>query len=439
VPNIFILHSGLRGITNACLEIAKRLELDGHVVYSSSIRSSEKEVTSNQLNYIHTQALKFDYLNHSNLKFFVTAVFSKKAFFEKLIDEINFPSFEKIIKDKKIDLLLVDMELHEYIIYAQYSKVPLVLLNQFFPSLNNVLPISSKAIPKSGAQHSLLWIKSIIINIIKTLGKSLTTLGLNRRQFILYLAKKLNYNRSKLKSFIFPMPFLHMDIPVVSLTHPQLEFRQPVDKLLHYTYPMVCENRIEPVSNSFEIEFEQLLEIKSNEQKKLIVVTQSTMKGKTNKFLPKLIEALSQLDKCISIISMGDQFENFRDYRSHRNIYLYKSIPQLKVFKHADLSINHGGIHTINECIHFNLPMLIFSGNRYDQNGNAARVKKHGCGISHFSNNLSTEFMTSEINTLLNDPKYKKRLEELNTSYKKSKDHKVFENYIREKLEDIRI
>ncbi|MBV7332993.1 hypothetical protein KFU94_33145 [Chloroflexi bacterium TSY] len=43
------------------------------------------------------------------------------------------------------------------------------------------------------------------------------------------------------------------------------------------------------------------------------------------------------------------------------NVKAFSSVPQLDVLRHADLMLCHGGITTINECIFFGVPMIVYS------------------------------------------------------------------------------
>jgi len=95
------------------------------------------------------------------------------------------------------------------------------------------------------------------------------------------------------------------------------------------------------------------------------------------------------------------------------NVHVFGWIPQLKVLANADLSINHGGIHTINECVHFEVPMLVYSGKRSDQNGCAARVHYHQVGIMADKDKDESSHIRANIKEVLNQPIYRQNIKSL--------------------------
>ena len=110
-----------------------------------------------------------------------------------------------------------------------------------------------------------------------------------------------------------------------------------------------------------------------------------------------------------------------------KNVLLYSWLPQLKVLDHADCSINHGGIHTINECIHFSVPMLVFSGKKYDQNGCAARVAYYGAGIVGDKDKESSVSIRDKIGEVLSNTEIAKKIQHLNQAYYKRKHETIGE------------
>jgi len=103
------------------------------------------------------------------------------------------------------------------------------------------------------------------------------------------------------------------------------------------------------------------------------------------------------------------------------NVHPFAWVPQLSVLEQADCSINHGGIHTINECIHFRVPMLIYSGKRYDQNGCAARIDFHGIGIAADKDEDDAIAIRQKIEQLLSQASYQEKMDQIHTHYQENK------------------
>ena len=194
---------------------------------------------------------------------------------------------------------------------------------------------------------------------------------------------------------------------------------------------MVYEDRQEEISSQFNDDFATVINNKIANNQKLIVATHTTMKGVSQSGLLNLLAALDQLNDIVSIVSVGNQYsENLRKDYIPRGIYIYRSIPQMKALREADLCIHHGGIHTINECIHYQTPMVILSGKKHDQNGCAVRVSHFGCGVSSCANENSVSEILSYIKEVMSNSAYHSKIDALNLSYKKAKEVNVFEKHI---------
>ena len=93
------------------------------------------------------------------------------------------------------------------------------------------------------------------------------------------------------------------------------------------------------------------------------------------------------------------------------NVYLTDFIPQVHVLKNANLMINHGG-GSINEAAYFGVPMFILPiNNKWDFNGNAARVVFHGLGLTAHLND-PIEKINGLIKKILFDVEFTRRANE---------------------------
>ena len=425
MSNILIIHTGLTGISNSCLALANRLQEDQHQVWISSIQDEKEKTEVNGLNYLEINPVEFDYKSNQGSQ-------SKQDYFDHLIKKLDFESFDTLLRTNNIDLVLIDMELHEYILYLDSIKFRFVLLCQFFAvwQSKTTLPLSSTQLPKSEFFNNSIWTYRRLLGRLKTAAKSIKTRGLSRRNFIFYIADKLQFDTSQLLSYQFPLPFTYSTFSTLVMTHPELEFKTQEFPHIDFVHPLVHINRQEQIDASLEAEFDNILKRLAEENKQLIVVTRSSMQKSNARVIPMLLQALQNIPNTISIISLGKWYDTFKDKSESPNVILYQRIPQLKLLNKAALSINHGGIHTINECIHYQVPMLIISGEQFDQNGNAARVDNYGCGISLPPNQVTKESITSTINQMLNTPTYQNKIEELHQTYIDAKSNRVLEKII---------
>lgn len=431
MSNILILHTGLEGMSNACLELAKRLESRGHTIHTATMRNKRDKIESNSLRYLDVKSVEINYIEDKSVfESIQTTIFSKKSFYDSLYARLNFADFQNTLKAIKIDLVLIDVELHEYISYCSAHKVPFLLITQWFSNWKSSknMPIQSCLTPQISWRNKVAWKYHGLKGVLKTYGHSIKTIGINRRSFLFYLNRRFNLNLKNLRSFHFPLPYSYKNIEAISLTHPSLEFSIEHDAPISYVYPMVFENRSESITDQFLSDYSFIKNEKQTKDLKLIISTHTTMKNAKIDGLSNLLNALVGIENAVSIVSVGDQYsEELRTKYFKRGVFIYKSIPQIKALSCADLCINHGGIHTINECIHFKVPMVVLSGNRHDQNGCAVRISEYGCGITTCKKNHTTADISKYINQVLSDSNYKSKIDDLYRSYQDAKNNKIAE------------
>ncbi|KAK5640036.1 hypothetical protein RI129_010847 [Pyrocoelia pectoralis] len=96
------------------------------------------------------------------------------------------------------------------------------------------------------------------------------------------------------------------------------------------------------------------------------------------------------------------------------NVFTSKWWPQRDLFNHPKIKlfITHGGIQSINEAIFAHVPLL---GVPYfaDQPANVQKMVTRGCGLFVDIENLDKEHFKRTILEVINNPRYKKKVEEL--------------------------
>ena len=205
----------------------------------------------------------------------------------------------------------------------------------------------------------------------------------NRRSVLKYYAKEIGFPVKALVASNFPSVYLHRWLPVLSMTIKELEFPFNPPSNISYIGAMVDESRNGGKSYPHVPgDLLEILEAGKRKGAKIIYCSLTTMKeGGDAQFIQKVIQAVGNQPGWIMIVSKGTNLMVDPSGTLPSNIHLFDWVPQLAVLRMADCSINHGGIHTIHECLHFRVPMIIYSGKRYDQNGNAARIAYRGLGI----------------------------------------------------------
>ena len=142
-------------------------------------------------------------------------------------------------------------------------------------------------------------------------------------------------------------------------------------------------------------------------------------------FLEKVITILRQEKDWLLILSLGRNLspDLFSELPENVNIFVW--VPQLEVLSHSDACINHAGINSINECLHYAVPMVIYSLKYTDENGNAARMAYHGLAITGDKDQDNIETVHANIKAVLIEPKYQKTVSRFNAIYQEYRHRKL--------------
>jgi UDP:flavonoid glycosyltransferase YjiC (YdhE family) len=301
------------------------------------------------------------------------------------------------------------------ILAAHKTKQKTILLSQWFNLIENyqVPIIQSLSNPKDKTDFSTDWAE------LKQQNREAERAQVSRKEALMEKAKQLGFPTKHWQQYTWPPPFVYVNFPTISLTLEQLDF-YPEYEWFHYVGQTIFVGRKSPVPQQFPTQY---FLSKKEKGSKIILVTVSTLKTAEVEFIELFCNiAKSHPDWEIIINSTAERIEK------PTNLHLYDFIPQLELLNIADLSINHGGINTINECIYFKVSMIIIPGNKHDQNGCAARCFYHGVAMQATPNNLESCILDSLNDDTLKDSidnfhqfhqeyQNSKRLEEIVSQY----------------------
>jgi UDP:flavonoid glycosyltransferase YjiC (YdhE family) len=246
----------------------------------------------------------------------------------------------------------------------------------------------------------------------------LRTAGTDRRSVLKKYARNIGFPMRYIPENYWPGPFTYHELPVISMTLEEMEFPHDKRPNLHYVGPMIAENRKDKAIDEATLtRLEAIFADQKVNDKSIICCTVSSFKAGDPDFLKRLVQAVASHPEWILIIGLGSKLTAEVLGQLPANVHAFSWIPQTRVLARAACSINHGGIHTINECIHFQVPMLIYSGKRSDQDGCAARVHYHGLGIMADKDLDDSTVMATKISRLLNDEDYRRRIAQMQQNY----------------------
>lgn len=446
MANIVCITTGLTGILHASFEMMARLEAAGHQVSCASPENVREKIRAQGFRYEQLPALSLE--PEPELPAFSGSMRKARRWWYKLrhrqerreqaLKKLELSGIREKLESFSADLLIIDIELHEYIFTAAAADQPFVLLSQWFslwkrPGLPYLL---HDTIPGRGwrghpVAMAFSWQQVYWQRRWMFAKKKWMSVGTDRRSTLLQAAEKLGFPKRLIRDNFWPGPFTYRKLPVISTTAWEMEFPYEKPQQLDYVGPMVFTERKDIHPNTADQKrLEGLLNRSRKKDEALIYCSVSSLKSGDRQFLKKVCRAVAKESKWTLILGLGgllasDQLEEIAD-----NIHAFSWVPQLKVLEKADCSINHGGIHTINECIHFQVPMLVYSGKRSDQNGCAARVVYHELGLSGDKDRDSVAIIQRKIRSVLTNDLYRFRMQRMHQHYLDYKAEAILEKTI---------
>ena len=418
----------------------RRLELAGHEVIAACPKAVGEKVQAQGFEYVQLLPVNYDPAPKvpnfqgltGKMKRFLYQIRHKKSRQKAAIAALGMNDFEQKLKEIQPDLLLLDVELHEHITTAVAKKWPTILLSQWFSLWHRkgLPPLLHDTIPDKGWRGSKVglwwtWWKLKRQRWWIFWKKKIRSGSTNRRAILQKYAAQVGFPKRYIRENYWPGPFVYGELPVLNMVAEELEFPHNVRPNSYYIGPMVFENRADIRSNStVEKQLEALFLEKKRANKKLIYCSVSTYRKGDTSFLKKLVEAVQNREDWLLVLGLGGQLDTHFLQPLPENVHAFAWIPQLKVLAEADLSINHGGIHTINECVYFGVPMLVYSGKRSDQNGCAARVHFHEIGVMADKDVDTVAAIEKRIEAFFLDEKYKNnvaKIQAISENYKTEK------------------
>ncbi len=424
MAKILIVTSGLTGIFNASSKLISVLREKGHSVTSAS---PNQDIITENLAFPHAylnplvQNSIINIPTDTNLKGIMGLIkkyISYRARRNEALLSIEPTDFLPLVESLTPDLIMIDIEMHEYIIQSYSSKIPILLLNQFFSvwSDGRLPDIQSDTIIGRGRSGTRIGIRIDFIKLLikrnyRAFKMSLLSGGVSRKEILVKMAKKWNFPLEFIGCNLWPGPFVYEKITVLNMTSEALDFPHKKRQNLKYIGPMVNLERkdSDPITNN-TYSLKEVFRKAKNSGFKIVYCSVGTMKVDDTGFLERVVAAMRELPTWILIISIGKFPEEQRFMNRTENVFTFSHVPQLEVLSRATIAIIHGGVHTINECMMLKVPMLAYSGKKSDQNGCTARLIYHGLAYAGDKDLDTSDDIRRKIIALSNDKNIKKEL-----------------------------
>lgn len=335
---------------------------------------------------------EFEYLSEYMIKnyraflgLFLKSLLSKDFFLERKNEFENaFRLTQKLIQEYKPTHVYVDQSLAEYYFFFKpfVPNITIVHTKVYSGKTQGIPPMTSNFVPQTGIlskmRISYLWFKELykqrfreVILRIAFLGKDETFLwkkhckkyGMNWRKEI-----DLKHSLNRGIKYVDNLVLLPRE-----LEFPQ--FKRP--EHVRFFEKLSSKNENAYYTSTYtDLKREYLL---GTDFKVIYMAFGTLAQGpKVTNFFNTVISIIEELSGTLLIISKGN---HTMELKEADNVFTFDYIPQLDVLQHTDLFITHGGLGSVKEAFHNNVPMLVVPMNKFiDQNGNAARVKANRLG-----------------------------------------------------------
>lgn len=442
MARILTVTSGLASIVYSSVELARRLAVAGHRVTFAGDPDARGLAEHHGLEFLPLAASRYqEFLE----------VDSRASVFERLRDlrgrrqrarqSMGVDGFAQVVRDLAPDLVLINGEMHEHIVTASSTGVPLALLNSFVSIWHNpgLPPPHHLARPGVGWKGTragawLLWLALRLQKWRGATARRARRLGCDRLSILGGLAREAGFDlRRETDNSQWLIPFTYRRLPVLSLHALEFEFPHRPPYRVQYLGPMILESRVDrPMAEEERAELDAVFggRRRARGERRLVFAGFGSVFTTDLALLRRLFGVLAERPHWDLVISLSDRISPADLGPLPERVHAFSWVPQTSVLRHTDVMVTHGGISTIDECVMNCVPTLVYCGFETDMGGTTARVVHHGIGIAGNREQDSTAVIRGHLDRLLHDPGFRDNLERLRRCYAAYAEDRVAERAV---------
>lgn len=148
---------------------------------------------------------------------------------------------------------------------------------------------------------------------------------------------------------------------------------------------------------------------------RVLYISMGTVLDHIEEFFNTCIEAFGDFDGIV-VIAAGEKADLAKINPSPDNFIISSYVPQLEVLRHADVFITHGGMNSVNEGIHFNVPLVVLPQDK-DQPMVAQRLTELQAGYRITKDQIHVQSLREAVQEVLSNPSYKEGVQKINQSF----------------------
>ena len=382
------------GHYNSCFVIADKLKSAGHRVlfcvgkdFELTVHKKGFETVNVCSRFINVD--KYELLNKGFL-FIVECFISLFTHYRLNILKKNVSDFMDIIRGINPDIVMLDAHLSFKTMVYHFLGVPVLSVETKPLSLYDpwVPPFTANMTPNSslfsGLHIQYLWNRLLMIRKFNLFLGKLFLFGQDYYSLHQKLSSYCNFSFRERVDLKRPFITGFKNIGILAMTPFCFDFPRKYDTDCYYAESRVDTNREDTACNNRY--FRIMEKIKLQPDRRLVYCSLGTVisgsESRYRIFFKKMKVLSERHPDFIFIMSVGMQYNITQLLPLPVNMYVFQWLPQLDILSRCDIMITHGGMNSISECIHQEVPMLVFPLSlQWDQPGNASRVVYHRLGL----------------------------------------------------------
>lgn len=295
---------------------------------------------------------------------------------------ISCRKYDRVFEKVKPNLIILDDQYAtKAFFYSRYS-IPIIRLQTKVNPMKHegIPPFQSHHVPSGGTWSNVkiawAWKRIFIRRHLTKAFFHMATLGQTTTNFLENNYAESGFSLEEDRCFATGIK----ELPMVIATPRAFDFPRPKTSSIYHFF-----RASEPAATLTDPRLTAIVQRRNEGNAKIIYCSLGTVTSNyesvCTSFYHKLLKAVKLMKDVYFILSVGQQYDISRLADRPKNLSIFPSVPQKELLSHVDLMISHGGMNSIQECIHATAPMLILPLSLdWDQPGNGARVAFHGLG-----------------------------------------------------------
>jgi len=252
--HILLTTAGLSGLLYSSVELGRRLAAARHRVTYAGPASARELVESRGLGFLALDPNRYGrFLEADARRGTLSPISNLSRRREQAAESVAVGGWIQAVRDLEPDLLLIDGEMHEHIIAASATGVPIVLLNTFAsiwrrPGLPPPHHMVRPGVGWKGNRIgvSMLWLALRLRKSMRAASQRARRVGCDRLSILHHLARQAGFDLRRETDYSqWLIPFTYRRLPVLSLHALEFEFPHRPPERVHYVGPMVLASRID--------------------------------------------------------------------------------------------------------------------------------------------------------------------------------------------------